>query len=62
MSRDVRVSLLVPDKEKDNTFLTSIQKSKNYTRMLPLILLDKVEVVPSHDDGPLHLGAVASTG
>lgn len=48
-------------KKRINTFLTSIQKSRNYTRMLPLILLDKVEVVPSYDDGPLHLGAVAST-
>ena len=28
---------------------------------LPLVLLHKVEVVPADDDGPVHLGTVASS-
>jgi len=30
--------------------------------LIPLVLLDKVEVVPANDDGPVHLGTVACSG
>jgi len=29
---------------------------------MPLVFLDKVKVVPAHDDGPIHLGTMACAG
>ena len=39
-----------------------MNKSKFDVRIKPLILLDKVKIVPSDNNGPLHFGTVASTG
>jgi len=69
--RDVGVPLLIPTQTPTNGQLANRQHegmrpiSKFGPMMnisLPLVLLDKVKIIPTNNDGPIHLSTVACSG